>query len=154
MTGINVLHADDYQICALDKDGSPCFSVRGSASPEIDLQLLSGLSYSDKTADFKDKGRSISAVQTVSDYNGWNWYLIQPSSTLYYSAENYQRLSIVLIILTVLLESGFIVLLTAYNSRSVADLSSELERSCRSISGEAEPRTEKQGLPSLSNAQI
>ena len=119
--------SDDYQICALDKDGSPCFSIRGSASPEIDLQLLFGLSYSDKTADFKDKGRSISAVQTVSDYNGWNWYLIQPSSTLYYSAENYQRLSIVLIILTVLLESGFIVLLTAYNSRSVADLSSELE---------------------------
>ena len=111
----------------MDKDGSPCFSIRGSASPEIDLQLLFGLSYSDKTADFKDKGRSISAVQTVSDYNGWNWYLIQPSSTLYYSAENYQRLSIVLIILTVLLESGFIVLLTAYNSRSVADLSSELE---------------------------
>lgn len=119
--------SDDYQICALDKDGSPCFSIRGSASPEIDLQLLFGLSYSDKTADFKDKGRSISAVQTVSDYNGWNWYLIQPSSTLYYSAENYQRLSIVLIILTVLLESGFIVLLTAYNSRSVVDLSSELE---------------------------
>ena len=57
------------------------FSIRGSASPEIDLQLLFGLSYSDKTADFKDKGRSISAVQTVSDYNGWNWYLIQPSST-------------------------------------------------------------------------
>ena len=54
--------SDDYQICALDKDGSPCFSIRGSASPAIDLQLLFGLSYSDKTADFKDKGRSISAV--------------------------------------------------------------------------------------------
>lgn len=44
--------SDDYQICALDKDGSLCFSVSGSASPVIDPQLLSGLSYSDQTADF------------------------------------------------------------------------------------------------------
>ena len=119
--------SDDYQICALDKGSRLCFSVYGSASPEIDCQLLPDLSYSDQTADFKNNRRSISAVQTVSDYNGWSWYLVQLSSTLYYSAENYQRLSVLLIILTVLLESGFIIFLTAYNSRPVANLNSELE---------------------------
>lgn len=119
--------AGDYMVCALDKEGRPCFSISGSEAPATDPSLLPSLSYQADAAAFKENGRSMSAVNASSEYNGWNWYLVQPSSTLYYSTGNYQKLSVALIVLTILLEGGFIILLTAYNSRPVAHLSSELE---------------------------
>lgn len=103
------------------------FHQRFGSSATRSLPLLPSLSYQADAAAFKENGRSMSAVNASSEYNGWNWYLVQPSSTLYYSTGNYQKLSVALIVLTILLEGGFIILLTAYNSRPVAHLSSELE---------------------------
>lgn len=114
-----------YDILAYNGDGNEVFSL-DSKTAQIPHETLSELSYQNGTAKFRFQGTEMVSVSVVSDYSGWTFYSVQPASQLYYSADSYQNMAIIIAILTFLVEFLFIYLFSIYNSKPVDRLSHEL----------------------------
>lgn len=118
----------EYGVYAMNTEGRDTLSLTGTEGLSLaEPQSLSQLSYDQGSAAFHEGAARMSAFSVSSDYNSWAYYFVQPASSAYSSAGGYQKLALGIVGLTVLLELGFILLLSAYNSKPVARLHDELE---------------------------
>ncbi len=119
-------NSSDFLLYAADSGGNETLSLPGAAYTGLDGEKLEALAYRDGSAAFTADRRQMSSSFAVSEYNSWRYYLARPSSEVYYSAESYQRLALLIMAAAAVLECGFILFLITCNSRPVDRLSSEL----------------------------
>lgn len=113
-------------IYAQDMNEGGALALYEENHSQMSPQQLSFLPYHDGAAIFTENRQQMVSLSSESEYNGWTYYLVQPSSAVYASAGSYQKLSLALIAVVTLLECAFIFVLTTYNSRPVDRLSSQL----------------------------
>ena len=113
-------------LAIFDKNGSLMLLLSESGAA-ADYTLLSGLSYTDSIAHLTDdSGASLLVTKNVSTYNGWQYYLVQPENSAYYSISLYQRL-FTLITIAALAAGGVIAAVSVImGNRRFTRLSDEL----------------------------
>lgn len=129
--GLNLYH--DGYIIAATNDSEMIFSISSNEIQAIDpkaLSLLSGLPYdSHGFSSYRDSGVDMLVTKLQSEYNYWDFYLVQPANDVFRSLNSFQLIAIVSINLSLFLGFALIVFLSKKNSRPLTDMNSELIRS-------------------------
>lgn len=101
-----------------------------SESEDDILKQLSTLDYNSKNFSAYTTGKNKMLVtHHKSDYNHWNYYLLQSNNTILQSLESYRFVFLLCISFAVFLGFGLIFLLSRRNSKPLFDMSTELNQS-------------------------
>jgi len=89
-----VLTSSSSLLYVTDKTGISMFSIGNSegfsTKVEYLLSLADASSSEEHHEEFEHKGQNFTITKTTSEYNGWNYYLIQPSAFLLNDLSAYQ----------------------------------------------------------------
>ncbi len=130
-----VLTSSSSLLYVTDKNGSFIFSIGSldSFSTEVDslIQLADSVDTAEEPEEFKHKGKQFTITKNVSAFNGWNYYLIQPTAYLLNDLTAYQ-ITYAFAIVAVCIVSFLIILsLSKVNLRPFKLMTDRLETSHR-----------------------
>lgn len=117
---------DSGYICVTDAEGRLIFTVRGTASPQIDPEQLQGLDYSNGFSSMTQNAIDMFVTAGQSKYNRWNYYLVQPEDMSLYSLKQYRNIFIGIIVLALLVEMFLVLFLSRSNIKKITQLGNEL----------------------------
>ncbi len=118
---------DTGYLCATDDNGNIAFTLSGDQAGEISASTLESLTYTNSFSVYTDNDNKMYVTQAVSDYNHWNYYLVQPADASLYSLKQYRDIFILIIISALVIEFIMILLLSKRNVKPIIQLGIELQ---------------------------
>lgn len=117
---------DTGYLYVTDKEGNLIFQLNGEQSKVEQKANLVKLNYKNGLSQFESEGNEMFVTHVSSDYNQWNYYLVQPATATLYSLEHYRDIFILIICLA--LAFGFILIffLSKTNVKPIIQLDNEL----------------------------
>lgn len=116
-------------LLAVDQDGQEMFSIKGEDAVMCSPTLLSGLSYSADTARCQnDDGEEMHVTRHTSDFNGWQYYLVQPEAFYFSQTKDYTPVFRIVLFSVTVFGLIFIVLLVRRTIQPVIALDDELKQ--------------------------
>lgn len=116
-------------LLVVDQDGQEMFSIK---DPEADMYsptLLSALSYSGNTAFYTaDGNEKMHVTRHISDFNDWQYYLVQPEAFYFSQTKDYTPLFRIVLFSVTVFGLIFIVLLARRTIQPVIELDDELKQ--------------------------
>lgn len=129
----DVLNSSSSLLYVTDKNGEFIFTLGNSSVFSTRIESL--LFLADNTVsehgheEFKHNGQDFTITKTTSGYNGWNYYLIQPSAYLLNDLATYQATYLIAIIAVVIISFLMILSLSRANMKPYEQMHSKLETS-------------------------
>ena len=114
-------------LCVTDMKGNIVFTLKGDQAGEISLDTLQSLEYKDSFARYGSGKNEMFVTKIQSDYNIWNYYLVQPYDASLYSLEHYRNIFAGIICLAITMGFLWIYLLSKKNAKPVIELGNELQ---------------------------
>lgn len=118
----------DAYLLAVNSDGREMFSIKSEDSFMDSLTFLDELSYSNNSAWYVSGDREIHVSKYVSDFNDWQYYLVQPQSLYFSQAKKYTVLFRLVLLAVGAFGVVFIILLARRTVRPVLLLDDELRQ--------------------------
>ncbi len=126
-----VLTSTSSLLYVTDKTGVPAFSIGNSKefSTRIEsLLLLADNSSSEyHVEEFEQGSQNFTITKTSSDYNGWNYYLIQPSAYLLNDLSAYQTTYLIAILAVLIISFLMILSLSKANIKPIQLMKERLD---------------------------
>lgn len=113
-------------LCVTDDAGNIVFTVEGSQAGEINADFLANITFTNGFANYSNLGENFIVTGSSSEYNDWNYYLVQPEDASLYSLKQYRNIFIAIIVFGVLLELLVIFFLSKSNIKKFTQLGNEL----------------------------
>lgn len=110
-----------------DRDGNPVFTLNDASSAVSSIDRLDQLSYEDGLSDMHASGENMYVTHVVSEYNDWNYYLVQPANASLYSLEQYRNIFVAIVILGLFIVIIMIIIMSRNNVRKITQLGNELQ---------------------------
>lgn len=129
----SVLSNNTSLLYVTDKNGNYVFSTGSTSDFSTAIEQL--LAQADNTSsvhghnEFSHNGQDFTITKTISDYNGWNYYLIQPSAYLLNDLATYQTTYLIAIAAVVIISFLMILSLSRANMKPYEQMHSKLETS-------------------------
>lgn len=120
-----------------DTNNKEVFRITADQSPELTEDLLNTIVTSmveDQEQEYReiDLGQeSIVVTTSVSNFNQWNYYLIQPADLVFHDLGSYQNTYVFIIILTLLFCLIMIFILSKRNIKPIIEIDTELQDSLK-----------------------
>lgn len=118
----------DAFLLAVNPDGKEMFSIGDTSSLADSTDLLAELSYSNDTAWQSLGGGEMHISRYVSEFNDWQYYLVQPQSLYFSQTKDYTALFRLVLFAVGAFGVVFIILLARRTVRPVLLLNDELEQ--------------------------
>ena len=132
-SGLNLY--DDGYILGANPEGQMMFTIQGKGSeagPEHDGSFFQGLSYDENgfsSYEAESTGETMLVTRCNLERGKWNYYLVQPSDQILHPVAAYQHMVIAGLAAAILLGFLMIAVLSRRNSRPLAAMKGELNRS-------------------------
>lgn len=116
-----------------DKTGMEIISLGNPAEFSTSIELLKNLADNNTTEhhheEFKQNGRKYTVTKTTSAFNGWNYYLIQPTSYLLNDLSAYQTTYMIAIAAVLIISFLMILSLSRVHMKPYEQMHTKLESS-------------------------
>jgi len=130
-----VLTGASSSLYITDKTGSPLITLGNTSAYSTSIEFLKNLADNSSSEyqheEFKQSGKKYTITKTTSEFNGWNYYLIQPSSYLLNDLSAYQTTYIIAILAVLLISFLMILSLSRVNIKPYEQMHTKLESSHR-----------------------
>lgn len=117
---------DTGYIYVTDKEGNQEFLLSGKDMGEVSTAILKELNYKKGLSQYDIEDEEMLVTHSTSNYNQWNYYLVQPAAATLYSLEHYRDVFIVIICLALVIGFILIFLLSKTNVKPIIRLDNEL----------------------------
>lgn len=117
---------DTGYLYVTNQENELVFSLEGDKAKKMDLDSIVNLQYKNDLSHYYDN-EEMFATTGMSDYNKWNYYLIQPANAALYSLEQYRDIFIIIVCLALFVSFVLILLLAKTNAKPVIRLDNELQ---------------------------
>lgn len=118
---------DSGYLYVTDEAGNQVFSIKGESTETVDVIPLTEQDRAAGFSIFKSFGKEMHITNTLSTYNGWQYYLVQPADKALYSLNRYRNIFILIILIALLVELVMIFFLSRTNVKKITQLGNELQ---------------------------
>ncbi len=118
---------DTGYLCVTDSEGSIIFTVTGDDAADIHVERLTNLDYVNGFSKYGSTENGMYVTKASSDYNHWNYYLVQPIGPSLYSLNQYRNIFIVIGLSALFFELIMILFLSRSNVRKITQMGNELQ---------------------------
>ena len=128
-----VLTGESSCLYITDKTGAPLISFGNSEEYSTTIESLKKLADNSSSEyhheEFNHNGKQHTITKTTSEFNGWNYYLIQPTAYLLNDLSAYQTTYIIAILAVLLISFLMILSLSRVNIKPYVQMHTKLESS-------------------------
>ncbi len=117
---------DTGYLCVTDNAGNLVFTIQGDSAQDISPEALTQLSFNKGFSNYESSGNSMFVTTVASNYNDWNYYLVQPEDDALYSLKKYRDIFVAIIVLGLFIEVFMIYFLSKTNIKKITQLGNEL----------------------------
>ncbi|MDU6265424.1 MAG: AraC family transcriptional regulator [Anaerocolumna aminovalerica] len=145
---------------ATNNEGEEAFVLTENDTGEISADILKNLTYKDGLSEYEQDNNEMLVTYSDSEYNKWNYYLVQPAVEALYSLEQYRDIFVFIICLALSIGFLLILFLSKRNVKPMIALNNELkntitrQRSLQMIVDEQKPIIQQSYLSRIMHGGI
>lgn len=110
-----------------DEQGASVFSILGKKASNESITDVQKLEFTSSFSTYQHNQTDMFVTMSISSYNGWTYYLVQPEDESLYSLKQYRDFFVAIILIGLLFEILVVFFLSRTNVKKITQLGAELQ---------------------------